>query len=347
MSILNPEIEKLLQETAKRTIEGFSPRLQTLRDENEQLRLELETAQKLLQEVRVEVQPRPKIHQHSPDEPSPVIDFDFNQTLTPGREYPILEEPFPKVKEVLDRLAGMGCCLHVTTSGLYYASQEDLDMYMARLMMLDAWEQLHGLPISLNLPKMPADVYYDDRMIFVPSKPDWGEIGEQIEAMLAPRFDLVNGRWDRKKKIRTGTEIEEFPDIEDYPRDHPRGLSGARLDVDLHRTTSTASSSLRNGPPSPGAFENLKKLYDLGVTIHMSCAGWNPKTHSVKEWKQRLAGLRFWLEANSLPYDTLVTKDHGDVYVDDKGFPFTNWKADTAKLIKRLPLKQTLRPLHR
>jgi hypothetical protein len=312
----------------------------------------------LLQERVAEIIPRPPLHQHDPDEPRPVITLDFDGTIKPqiqqgdGGTFPLMKnaDPFPKVKNWLDRWYSRGACIHVATAALYYAGPQDLEIYNARLNMLTGWKSEFGMPISLFLPKVPSDLYYDDRMVVVPGDPtlkpaikfvpDWDVVGTLVEADLKKRFDIVDGLWTRKEKKRVGTEYDEFPDIKDYPIDHPRGYSGPRLDVDMHRTLSLSSSSLRYAPPRPNAREVITEYYNRGITIRISCAGWNPKTHSFEDAQRRLAGIRQWLLENSIPYDRIVTKDHADAYIDDKGFRWTDWLADKPGILKRLPITE-------
>src|SRR5437899_1601780 len=134
----------------------------------------LEEEVALLSERVGELVPRPKEHQHDPDEPRPVLVFDLDGTLKPqihsgdGGNYPMSgdsAQPFPGVKEWLDRWKSRGCCLHIATAGLYYGSPEDIEVYSARLRMIESWVAENGLPIDLAISKVPSDCYYDDRMI--------------------------------------------------------------------------------------------------------------------------------------------------------------------------------------
>src|SRR6266581_2607780 len=310
----------------------------------------------LLEEQVAEFIPRPKEHQHDPDEPHPVLTFDFDGTIKPqifkgdGGNYPLTDkfsDPFPNVKKWMDRWKSRGSCIHIATAGLYYDGIAGLEVFNARLAMINSWKMRYGLPIDLILPKVPSDAYYDDRMIEIkgdPSMkeglskpPDWDQLGEQAEKEMERRFFIDGmGLWTRKEKKRIGEEIEIWPDSSLF-RDYPRGYSGSKLDVDLHRTLSTASSSMRVAPPRPDAVDCIQQLYQDGVTITVSCAGWHRQTHTLVDSIRRLAGIRQWLQQWSVPYDRVSEKDHADLYFDDKGVRFTNWLADMPKIKAKLP----------
>lgn len=307
---------------------------------NEHQSLIAERAQLLLRLERApELTPRPKAHWHDPDDPEPVIVMDLDKTLRPTAAYPMVDEPFIGVKQGLDRLRTRGCCLHIATGGTYYGS-EDMDLAKVRQAQIEDWCATHGLPIGIVLPKVVADVYLDDRMIFVPPDPDWKALVDQVEEALTKRFDLKGNQWQRKPKDRIGKEIEDWPDYDTIPPDQPRGFSGAKLDIDFHRTLSTASSSLREAPPQPDAIKSIAHLYGLGVTIQLSCAGWNPADHDRNDARRRVAALRQWCQLNGVNYDRIVAKDHGDVYLDDKGIRYEpnggGWKKALPAVIKRL-----------
>jgi hypothetical protein len=316
----------------------------------------LEEDRTLLEEQIAEITPRTKDHWHDPDEPRPVLTFDFDGTLKPqiakgdGGNYPLTDkwsDPFPDVKKWLDRWKSRGACLHLATAGLYLDGSNDFEVYQARVSMLQSWQRRYGLPIDLILPKVPVDVYYDDRMIEIPGDPsmidgpgpapDWNEIGELAEKEMDRRFFLDEASlWTRKDKKRIGEEIEAWPDSKLF-RDHPRGYSGGRLDVDMHRTLSSASSSMRVAPPRDQAVETVRDFYRDGVTITVSCAGWHRQTHTLVDSTRRLAGIRQWLQQWSVPYDRVAEKDHADLYFDDKGVRFTGWRADVPKIKAKLP----------
>ena len=310
----------------------------------------------LLEEQVAELTSRPKDHWHDPDEPQPVLAFDLDGTLKPqidkgdGGNYPLTDEhsdPYPKVKKWMDRWKSLGACIHITTAGLYYDGPGALEVYEARLTMINSWIIKYGLPVDLVLPKIPCDVYYDDRMVEIPGDPaliegigpipDWDKIGIFAEQQMEQRFFVDDtGIWTRKIKKRIGEEIENWPDGKLF-RDHPRGYSGPRLDVDLHRTLSEASSSMRVAPPREDAIETMQKLYESGVNITVSCAGWNRQTHTLVDSIRSLAGIRQWLGQWSVPYDRVAEKDHADIYFDDKGVRYTGWKADLSRIKAKLP----------
>src|SRR5207249_2723102 len=133
-----------------------------------------------------------------------------------------------------------------------------------------------------------------------------------------------------------GVQYEDFPALNEVPPERPRGYSGPRLDVDVHKTLSQANSSTRDAPPNPGAVQAVTNFYNQLVTIRLSCAGWSPMTHEADEANERLAGLRQYMADNAIPYDNIVTKDHGDIYVDDKGITAKDWEADVPRITAKL-----------
>lgn len=288
----------------------------------------------LLQEKIAETHKRPKDHLHGTEAGgNPVLVFDFDGTLQPNPRgaYPLTTvEPAPGLKQALDGFVARGACLHVATVGLFL---QDPQEYAARYIQLDSWMKRHGLPIDLLLPKVPADCYYDDRMVTVTPGSDWRTIAEDAQSRLSKRFDLVEGKWLRKDRKETGSEVSEFPDPSTSPQERPRGFSGPVLDADLHRCVLQASSSDRMSKAMPGAKEVLTDLYNKKVIINLSCAGWNPATHTKEVYEQKLANLRTNLAEEGIPYDSLVSKDHGDLFFDDKGITFKDWKKDKSALV--------------
>jgi hypothetical protein len=293
---------------------------------------------------------RPPQHIHDQNgevDDQPCIAFDLNSTLTPSDSYPITSPPFPGVKVMLDKLAAQGCCIHVTSAGLYVADGKDLDIQNARIAMCEAWATEYGLPIQVWLPKHPASLYVDDRM--VPAfDGDTVQIGAAIEAILKRRFTMGDdGVWHRVEKPLTGTPVRDWPDPDTVAPDTPRGFTGPSVDIDVHMTTIEASSSTTIGGPMPGAQEAISALYNSGVTVYLSCAGWNPATKfDPDEVEKRLAEQRQQLRNAGIPYDRLVTKDHCEAYADDKGVPFATWEETLPVILRRLGEELVVSPEH-
>lgn len=280
---------------------------------------------------------RPEEHQHDPDDPEAVLVFDLHGTLTATNGFPLdIRPPFPGVKEGMDRMAARGCCIHIATAGL-----DELDEMVnsVRYSMIRAWCDEHALPVSHIGPKQNAHVYYDDRMIAIDSDhatTDWPLYWEEAEALMLEKFDLEDGRYARKPREKTGTPIEVFPDIDEVPTDHPRGFTTPVLEVDVHRCISYASGSQRTAPLKPGAKAAIQALYHAGYTIQVGCAGWNPATHSKADWEGRYAAQGQYLYDQGVPFDRRVSKDHGDLFFDDKGLRHTDWAADWPALLEAL-----------
>jgi hypothetical protein len=273
-----------------------------------------------------------------------VLVFDFNGTVTPFRGYPVEGEgsdPFPKFVKWANRWAAQGACLHLATAGLWPQVRSDPLVFSARWAQLDAYMKCYGIPIDYFIPKVDADIFYDDRMIEIPPKMDevdWDEIGAQAEEDLAKRFVLRGGYWERKPKKRIGHEIQddEWPSYDEVIKDQPRGYSTPIIDVDFHRTLNEASSSLRSAGFRPGMVELVNSIYGLGYTVYLSCAGWNFATHSLEDSERRIAAMRMSARVGGVQYDQFVTKDHGDLYFDDKGFRATTAEQDGPLLLKLL-----------
>lgn len=287
----------------------------------------------------VELLRRDPAHVHDQNgkvDDQPCVAFDLNSTITPELYYPLSQAPYPGVKQLLDRLSSQGCCIHVTTAGLYVGDDHDLPVQQARLAMCDAYATQYGLPVDCWLPKAPADAYVDDRMVPMPVNHDMVAVGEQIDAVLARRFSLgEDGIWHRLDNAEGGHPITDWPAAAEMPQDQPRGFSGPVVDIDVHGTTLDATSSARSGPPVEGAQEAIAHLYDMGVTVQLSCAGWNPATKDdPAEIEQRLAAQRQQLRAAGIPYDRLVSKDHCECYVDDKGVAFTSWAEAMPQILR-------------
>ena len=261
----------------------------------------------------------------------PVLGFDFNLTLTPAKEYPIEDKPFPGVKEVLDTFKGRGCCLHIMTSGLYYGTH-DIPVFMSRQRQLYEWCNRYEIPIDFAGGKVPSDVYYDNDAVNVPlGKPDWDTIGSRIEDKLASRFALVKGKYVPIPHTAIGMPMPDpVPMAVELP---PRGYSTVRLDVDFHKTLFPASSSQRYSPPYPMGLKMVNAFYVSGYTIRLSCAGWSPLTHPQAESDERYRGLVWQCAQYGVLYDRIVTKDFHHVITDDKAIPANgDWEADVPKI---------------
>lgn len=268
----------------------------------------------------------PKEHIHDSDVDFPVLAFDFNLTLTPSEEYPIDSPPYPGVVDVLQTFKRRGCCLHITTAGLYLGTQ-DIPVFQARQKMLYEWCTKYDIPIGFAGGKVPSDAYIDNDAVNVPlKKSDWDVIATQIEARLASRFTLKNGTYVPTPHQAIGRDMPDpVPTVEALP---PRGYSSARLDIDFHKTLYPASSSQRYSPPDPDGLKLNNAFYTSGYTIRHSCAGWSPLSHPKPESDERYRGLVWQEQKYGSLYDRIVTKDFHHVITDDKAVPFMgDWEA--------------------
>lgn len=285
---------------------------------------------------------RPKVHDHATDEGNPpVIVFDLHGTLTPSPAFVavnlpgFMEASFDGVKEALEVWAGQGICLHIATAGLD-PSQQDPLVRMARKTLIEAWYTTYGLPISWVTGNVRARAYYDDRMVPVYAG-NWEAVGRGVEAQLAERTEMLPSGIRKLIALpEQGELITDWPDPADVPPDRPRGLSTRILDVDIHRCLSSANSSTREGRMRPGAAEVLQDIWDRGYGIHLSCAGWDPLTHTQEESSQRKASLQMQAREAKVPFDQLVAKDHGTVFVNDKGLAYRDWKRDHPLILRTL-----------
>lgn len=276
----------------------------------------------------------------------PCVAIDLNETITPALSYPLDAPPYPGVKQLLDRLKAQGACIHCTSAGLYIGDKHDQQVQDARIAMCEAYATEYGLPVDIWLPKAPADVYVDDRMVPMPKSKDMAAVGAMVDSVLKRRFDMgQDGLWHRKDNADVGHPITDWPDGAEVGGDQPRGFSGPIVDIDVHGTTLNSTSSERRGAAMPGAVDAISQLYDSGVTVHLSCAGWNPATKddpAVVE--KRLAGQRQQLRSEGIPYDRLTSKDHCEVYIDDKGVAFTTWDETLPQILAALAAQSGPRP---
>jgi hypothetical protein len=293
---------------------------------------------------------RPEAHDHSTEAgQTPVVVYDLHGTLTPSPGF--LDDgemlpPFEGVREELDDLVSHGTCIHVTTTALH--PDQSPEILAARRKLIDAWIVRYGLPIAFVTGKVHAHVYYDDRMVPMVNG-DFRAASLKVRRRLEKRFTLdAKGIWRRRDIPEAGHKFD-FPDPDTVPPDRPRGLTGPILDVDMHRCVSQASSSKLEAEPRPDAVRILRQLYDAGITIHLSCAGWDPATHTAKVSAERLAGLRQWARKHGIAYDAFASKDHGDFFVDDRGITHTEWERDLPQIWRALTpntiLKADLRAL--
>jgi hypothetical protein len=335
--LLDPEVEQLLRDVVKRTAESFAGRLQVLRDDQEVLTEELVALrQQLLAEMVYRKGKSQALKFSSEAGASPVVVFDLHGTLTPDRGFPLRSDPWKGVKAIMDELVASNVTCICATAGMSPYHQSDV--IAAREQQSLAWFQRFGLPIKMVVGKVGAHVYYDDRMVYVPPVPDWfGSIRDQIYDQLSRRAEKgKDGMWRLIDLPDIGKAITDFPGVDEVPGDAPRGLSTPILDVDLHRCVFQSNSSKFESSLRPGAKDVVNEIYDLNFTVHTSCAGWDPATHTDDISGKRLRGLQRSLRTNGVKYDSMVSKLHGTVFVDDKGFTAVDWKADRKGLLQRM-----------
>lgn len=82
------------------------------------------------------------------------------------------------------------------------------------------------------------------------------------------------------------------------------------------------------GKPITGAFEALWELHNRGAIIVV---------HSVwADTEAKRAAIARWCQFFKIPYDFITNiKPVADLYIDDHGYRFENWK-DTLEFIKTL-----------
>lgn len=280
---------------------------------------------------------RPPAHYHTTDPGgTPVVVLDLHKTITPSEGFvdPAYDTgmapPYEGCKEALDRLTAGGCCIHIATAGLSPYKQPE--MLAVRQKMVASYVQTHSLPISFITGKVGAHVYYDDRA--VRAEGDWPAILAEVLDRLDARFDMgEDGIW-RRRPVKEVGEPLTYPPPDTMPPDQPRGLATPIINIDFHRCLTQSSSSKRDASPRPGAVEGTNALYDAGFQVHLSCAGWDPSSHTPDETSDRLAGLQQFARAWGIRYDLMVAKDHPDVSVDDKAYHHTDWGKDLPVLFE-------------
>lgn len=97
---------------------------------------------------------------------------------------------------------------------------------------------------------------------------------------------------------------------------------------DVVHDTKNVRKGYKMGQPVPQAFEALWELKNDGGIIVIHCI-WANSEKSIK-------AIADWLNFFKFPYDFITcTKPDVDIYIDDKGYRFENWK-DTLEFTKRL-----------
>lgn len=98
--------------------------------------------------------------------------------------------------------------------------------------------------------------------------------------------------------------------------------------IDFNSTIHNPYNKLKGykmGQPIPGAVEAIQNLHKAGHTIIIF------PTWADTEQKRR--AILDWLTYFKVPFDDITsTKPEADLYVDDRGFRFENWK-DTVDFI--------------
>jgi hypothetical protein len=281
---------------------------------------------------------RPKEHRHGYGQVQlPVLGFDLHSTLTPDMGYPLLDEPFPGVKEGMDQFIARGCCLHVSSASLDFPDQDIDD---ARCQIIWQWARNNGLPIGFVGPNAEATVRLDDRGICVPPKPDWPALWGLAEKLLAKTYEIgKDGLYKERDDLNPRGRLideDEYPDDGDVPQDAPRGFTTPLIDVDLHRTLMNAWGTRRDSKPNPDGVKCMREWYADGYTLQVSCAGWNPAlVDDPKFAVDRSAWQRRYLRQWGIPYDRLVTKDDSDVWFDDRVVNYNGSWADADAQIKQ------------
>lgn len=284
---------------------------------------------------------RDHIHSTKPGS-TPVIVADLHGTLTssegfmnPGLPGAMLP-PFPNVKEVLDQWASEGCCIHISTASLH--AYLDEPTYRSREMLISEWVSFYNLPVQFWTGKVSAHTYYDDRMTEVLGPKSWeGAVAAGVQKQLDYRTRKNKaGIRELFKVPGYGDPIKNYPDLDEVISDHTRGFSTPILDVDFHCCLLKSNASDRTSDLMPGALDAIRKIYNDGYRIHLSCAGWDPLVHEDSEWRATLAGLRKLARELGVPYDQIVSKEHGVAFIDNYGMTFDSWRSDLPGLIKRL-----------
>lgn len=272
---------------------------------------------------------RPIAHRHGYGQTQmPVIGMDLHRTITPDLGYPLLSEPFPGLKEGMDQFVARGCCIHVSSASLDFPDQ---DIDNARTQQIWQYSRNNGLPVGFVGPNAEASIRLDDRGINIPENPDYSVLWGQVEKLLAKTYQLdKNGRYverDDLKPVGTVIDPDDYPDDGDVLQDAPRGFTTPLIDVDMHRTLMMAWGTRRDAKPNPDGVKCIREWYNVGYTIQISCAGWNPALVDQPQFSvDRSAWQRRYLRKWGIPYDRLVAKDDSDVWLDDRVIGYTgNW----------------------
>lgn len=88
------------------------------------------------------------------------------------------------------------------------------------------------------------------------------------------------------------------------------------------------SKGFKMGVPIVDAVESIRRLHQLGhtIVIHPVWADTEKKRQAIIDW----------LTYFSIPFDDITsTKPDADVYIDDRGYRFTDWDS-TIKFLEEL-----------
>jgi len=97
------------------------------------------------------------------------------------------------------------------------------------------------------------------------------------------------------------------------------------IDLDGTICTEEKSFSRSLAKPISGAVESVNKLYEEGHTIII---------YSGRTWMEYEMTVD-WLKKNQVKFHQLMMgKPIGDVWIDDRAIPFTNWNETVAQLSK-------------
>ncbi len=98
--------------------------------------------------------------------------------------------------------------------------------------------------------------------------------------------------------------------------------------VDLDGTICTEEKTFSRSLAKPidGAIESINKLYDMGHTIII---------YSARTWMEYEMTVD-WLKKHQIKFHQLIMgKPIGDVWIDDRALPFTNWNEIMNQLMQK------------
>lgn len=119
-----------------------------------------------------------------------VIAIDFDGTITTKNCFPDISEIRPHAREAINNFqkAGHKCILWTCREGRYL--QDAMDFLFAEGIVMD---DFNYSPYQLQSRKIVADVYIDDKNVFMVDDVDWHKIEDYIMSLGDKQVKIIKG----------------------------------------------------------------------------------------------------------------------------------------------------------